>query len=80
MLGFLLSDREVIELELLIKRELEEVGYNERQKDHHPIVQRALEERYSLLMEVLIRITPKSVDNRCLKQPKIRKNKFDKKC
>ena len=80
MLGFLLSDKEAIELELLIKRELEEVRYNERQKDHHPIVQRALEERYNLLLKVLIRIAPKSDSNGCLKQSKVRKNKFDKKC
>ena len=67
MLGFLLTEKEAIELELLIKRELEEIRCDVKVKDHHPIVQRAIEERYNLLVNILIRITPKSEYNRCLR-------------
>ena len=43
MLGVLLTEKEGMELEFLIKREMDEIRTDERVKIHHPIVQRAIE-------------------------------------
>ena len=59
MIGILLSDIEGMELEYLIMRELDEIR-TERTMNHHPIVQRAIAERYKLLLKILIRIDHKS--------------------
>lgn len=77
MLGFLLSEKEGIELESLIKKEMDEIRKSERIENHHPIVQRAIEERYKLLLKILIRIAPKSDYIRYINKPAKVENKFD---
>lgn len=80
MLGVLLTEKEGMELESLIKREMDEIRTDGRIKNHHPIVQRAIEERYKILLKLLIRIAPKSEYLRYLNTPIKTENNFDKKC
>ena len=80
MLGILLTEKEGLELESLIKREMEDIRSDERLKDHHPIVQRAIEERYKLLLKILMRFAPKSEYISYLSVPLKGENNFDKKC
>ena len=80
MLGILLNEKEGKELELLIKREIEEMQCNEKGKAHHPIVQKVIEERYKLLLNILLRIAPKSDDISCLNAIKKAENNFNKNC
>jgi hypothetical protein len=80
MLGVMLTDKEGIELEYIIKREMDEIRNDKMLETHHPIVQRAIEERYKLLLKLLIRIAPKSDCIRYLSNPIKVENKFNKKC
>ena len=80
MLAILLTENEEIELELLIKRELEEMRSNGRGKEHSPIVQHAIEERYNLLLKILLRFGPKSHNSSYVTELKKARNNFNKKC
>ncbi len=80
MLGVLLTEKEGMELEFLIKKELDDIRNDEKIKNHHPIVQRAIEERYKLLLKMLIKIAPKSEYLRYLNTPVKAENNFDEKC
>lgn len=56
MLGLLVSEKEVKEMQYLIKREMDEILYD--LKDHRidHIVKRAMEERYKVLFSLFKRV------------------------
>ncbi|MCA0989402.1 hypothetical protein [Guptibacillus algicola] len=58
MIGFLLSDKEVKEMEYLLKREMEEMLMNLDDDRIEKIVKRAMEERYRLLLGMYKRTAP----------------------
>ena len=80
MLGFILTDKEGMELEFLIKKELDDILIENQLKTHHPVVQGAIKERYKLLLKILMRIAPKSDYIEYLTTSLKEENKFDKKC
>lgn len=49
MLGLLINEKEVKEIEYLIKRELDEILFDLRDERIDQIVKRAMEERYKVL-------------------------------
>lgn len=75
MIGFLINDKEVKEMEYLIKRELDEILYD--LKDHRidHIVKRAMEERYKILFALFKRVaSPKE----CLKYMRTQQKKTNR--
>ena len=60
MLGFLLSKKEMKEIEYLLKRELEELLHDFEDKRIDRVVKHAMEERYQLLFKVFTRVAPHS--------------------
>lgn len=58
MLGMLFKDSEVLELQYLIKRELEELALDIDDLRLNQMVRRAMEERYQALFQILKRFTP----------------------
>ncbi|WP_075980359.1 hypothetical protein [Bacillus massilinigeriensis] len=71
MLGFLINEMEVKELQYLIKREMDEILFDLRDERIDHIVKRAMEERYKILFTLFKRVAdPKE----CLQY--IRSNKM----
>ncbi|WP_342429173.1 hypothetical protein [Neobacillus sp. FSL H8-0543] len=64
MLGLLVNEKEIKEMEYLIKREMDEILFD--LKDHRidHVVKRAMEERYKILFTLFRRV---SSPNECLK-------------
>lgn len=64
MIGLLINEKEVKEMEYLIKREMEEILFDlgDERIDH--IVKRAMEERYKILFSLFKRV---SSPQECLK-------------
>ncbi|TKC14333.1 hypothetical protein [Robertmurraya kyonggiensis] len=58
MLGMLINDKEVKEIQYLIKREMDEILFDldDERIDH--IVKRAMEERYKILFALFKRVAP----------------------
>ncbi|WP_078543109.1 hypothetical protein [Litchfieldia alkalitelluris] len=58
MIGLLINQKEVKEMEYLVKREMEEIllDIDDSRIDH--IVKKAMEERYKILFQLLKRIAP----------------------
>ncbi|MCA1032805.1 hypothetical protein LCL95_17475 [Bacillus timonensis] len=56
MLGLLINQKELKELEYLLKREMEEIlhDFGDKRIDH--LVKRAMEERYKLLFQLFKRV------------------------
>ena len=80
MLAILLTEKEEVELELLIKRELEEMWSDGGRVVHSPIAQNAIDERYNLLLKLLLRFGPKSQYSSYLEGRIKAENNFNKKC
>ena len=75
MIGILINDKEVKELEYLIKREMDEILFDLKDKRIDHIVKRAMEERYKILFTLFKRVaSPKE----CLKYMLIRQNRTRK--
>ncbi|MBM7646901.1 hypothetical protein JOD45_003135 [Scopulibacillus daqui] len=55
MIGALFLEKEIIEIEYLVKRELEELLFDLNDKNINHIVKRAMEERYQILFKILCR-------------------------
>ncbi|GGE54690.1 hypothetical protein GCM10011391_37040 [Pullulanibacillus camelliae] len=64
MLGVLLRDEEVREIEYLLKKELEELSTEMADDEMNHIVRRAMEERYQGLFKIMKRFTP---SEQCIK-------------
>ncbi|WP_080849007.1 hypothetical protein [Cytobacillus gottheilii] len=64
MIGFLINQKEVQEMEYLIKRELDEILFDLKDERIDSMVKRAMNERYKILFQLFTRIaSPKE----CLK-------------
>lgn len=74
MLGLMINDKEVKEMEYLIKREMDEILYDLRDDRIDHIVKRAMEERYKILFTLFRRVAS---PNECLKY--IRKDRRGRK-
>lgn len=64
MLGILINEKEVKEMEYLIKREMDEILFDLRDDRIDHIVKRAMEERYKVLFTLFRRVAS---PNECLK-------------
>ena len=80
MRAILLSEKEAMELEYLIKSELEEMREDYRVGKHSPITQCSIKERYNLLLKILIRFGPQSQYSSYFGGLIKTENNFDKKC
>ncbi|MCL6571183.1 MAG: hypothetical protein K6T88_05795 [Bacillus sp. (in: Bacteria)] len=56
MFGLLINDKEVKEIEYLIKREMDEILFDLRDDRIEHIVKRAMEERYKILFTLFRRV------------------------
>lgn len=74
MIGFLINDKEIKEMEYLIKREMDEILFDLRDERIDHIVKRAMEERYKVLFTLFRRVAS---PNECLKY--IRKDRKGRK-
>ncbi|GHI00442.1 hypothetical protein [Neobacillus kokaensis] len=70
MFGFLINEKEIKEMEYLLKREMDEILFDlgDDRIDH--IVKRAMEERYKVLFALFRRI---AAPNECMKYIRHRK-------
>ncbi|CRK85322.1 hypothetical protein [Neobacillus massiliamazoniensis] len=64
MLGLLINEKEVKEIEYLIKREMDEILFDLRDERIDQIVKRAMEERYKILFTLFRRLAS---PNECFK-------------
>ncbi|KWW21614.1 hypothetical protein AS888_14045 [Peribacillus simplex] len=69
MLGLLISDKEKLELEYLLKREMDEIltDFQDERMDH--IIKRAMNEKFNLLFSLLKRV---STEEECLVYMKVK--------
>jgi len=74
MIGFLINEKEVKEMEYLIKREMDEILFDLRDERIDHIVKRAMKERYKVLFTLFRRVAS---PNDCFKY--MRKEKKDRK-
>ena len=75
MIGMLLSQKELKEMEYLIKREMDEILFDLKDDRIDHIVKRAMEERYKILFSLFQRMaTPAD----CLKYMRSRQNREKK--
>lgn len=63
MLGMLVNEKEVKEIQYLIKRELDEILFDLEDERIDHIVKRAMEERYKILFALFTRVAP---SNECM--------------
>ncbi|MGM7703704.1 hypothetical protein ACSVDE_18495 [Pseudalkalibacillus sp. Hm43] len=57
MLGFVLNEKEVKEMEYLLKKELEELLHDIEDHRNEGIIRRAMEERYQLVFKIFQRFS-----------------------
>jgi hypothetical protein len=74
MIGLLINEKEVKEMEYLIKREMDEILFDLRDERIDHIVKRAMEERYKILFTLFRRVAS---PHECLRY--MRKDKKDRK-
>lgn len=74
MIGFLINEKEVKEMEYLIKREMDEILFDLTDERIDHIVKRAMKERYKVLFTLFRRVAS---PNECLKY--MRKDRKDRK-
>ncbi|GIN64237.1 hypothetical protein J27TS8_42300 [Robertmurraya siralis] len=58
MLGMMMNDKEVKEIQYLIKREMDEILFDLEDERIDHIVKRAMEERYKILFALFKRVAP----------------------
>jgi hypothetical protein len=58
MLGMLINEKEVKEIQYLIKREMDEILFDLEDERIDHIVKRAMEERYKILFTLFKRVAP----------------------
>ncbi|WP_028400894.1 hypothetical protein [Ectobacillus panaciterrae] len=57
MLGFMVNEKELKELEYLLKREMDEILFDFEDERIDYVVKRAMEERYIILFRLFSRVT-----------------------
>lgn len=75
MLGLLVNDKEVKEIQYLIKREMDEILFDLKDERIDHIVKRAMEERYKILFTLFKRVAS---PNDCFKYIRKQGRKFNK--
>ncbi|MGG0720456.1 hypothetical protein ABE096_23175 [Robertmurraya massiliosenegalensis] len=58
MLGMMINEKEVKEIQYLIKREMDEILFDLEDERIDHIVKRAMEERYKILFSLFKRVAP----------------------
>lgn len=74
MIGLLINEKEVKEMEYLIKREMDEILFDLRDERIDHTIKRAMEERYKILFTLFRRV---ATPNECLRY--MRKDKKSRK-
>ncbi|CAG9610079.1 hypothetical protein [Pseudoneobacillus rhizosphaerae] len=75
MLGMLVNEKEVKEIQYLIKREMDEILFDLKDERIDHIVKRAMEERYKILFSLFKRVASPS---ECLKYIRKQRSKANK--
>ncbi|WP_018665045.1 hypothetical protein [Heyndrickxia acidiproducens] len=60
MLGLVVHEKELLEIQYLLKREMEEILYDLGDKRIERVVKRAMKERYRILFRLLTKVAPQS--------------------
>ncbi|GER69855.1 hypothetical protein BpJC7_11580 [Weizmannia acidilactici] len=60
MLGLVVHENELLELQYLLKREMEEILYDLNDQRIERTVKRAMKERYRILFRLLTKVAPQS--------------------
>jgi hypothetical protein len=76
MLGLLINEKEVKEVEYLIKREMDEILFDLKDNRIDQVVKRAMEERYKILFSLFKRVAPAK---ECLKYTRSTNQRTEKK-
>lgn len=63
MIGLLINRKEMMEMQYLIKRELDEILYDLKDERIDHVVKNAMEERYTILFNLYRRVAP---TNECI--------------
>ncbi|MFS0865669.1 hypothetical protein [Fredinandcohnia sp. 179-A 10B2 NHS] len=74
MIGLLIDQKEVKELEYLLKREMDEILFDVEDKRIDHIVKRAMEERYQILFRLFKRVAEPSECTKYIRSKKIKVN------
>ncbi|MEH7223725.1 hypothetical protein V7112_07885 [Bacillus sp. JJ1566] len=75
MIGLLVDQKEVKELEYLLKREMDEILFDVGDSRIDHIVKRAMEERYQILFRLFKRIAEPSECSRYIRSKKVNSKK-----
>jgi hypothetical protein len=75
MLGMLVNEKEVKEIQYLIKREMDEILFDLKDERIDHIVKRAMEERYKILFSLFKRVAS---PNECFKYIRKQRSKANK--
>lgn len=75
MIGLLVDQVEVKELEYLLKREMDEILFDVEDARIDHIVKRAMEERYQILFRLFKRIADPTECSRYIRSKKVNSNK-----
>ncbi|WP_442597553.1 hypothetical protein [Neobacillus sp. D3-1R] len=75
MIGMLINEKEVKEIQYLIKREMDEILFDLKDERIDHIVKRAMEERYKILFTLFKRVAS---PNECLKYMRKKEKKVNK--
>ncbi|WP_236023656.1 hypothetical protein [Heyndrickxia sporothermodurans] len=65
MLGILIHEKERLEIQYLLKREMDEILYDLQDSRIDQVVKRAMKERYQILFSLLTRVAP---HNECVNE------------
>ncbi|MFT4415769.1 hypothetical protein ACLM5H_18070 [Fredinandcohnia humi] len=76
MIGLLIDQKEVKELEYLLKREMDEILFDVEDKRIDHIVKRAMEERYQILFRLFKRIADPTDCTRYIRTKKYKNNTY----
>jgi hypothetical protein len=75
MIGMLINEKEIKEMEYLIKREMDEILYDLKDERIDKMVKSAMDERYTVLFTLFRRVAP---PNECFKYMKRKGRKIKK--
>lgn len=75
MLGLLINEKEVKEIEYLIKREMDEILFDLKDDRIDQIVKIAMEERYKILFSLFKRVAPAKECLKYTRSSNVRKEK-----
>ncbi|MFE8703888.1 hypothetical protein ACFYKX_25275 [Cytobacillus sp. FJAT-54145] len=76
MMGFLINEKEMKEMEYLLKREMDEILFDFKDDRIDHLVKRSMEERYKILFSLFKRVAP---SKECLKYTRTLSQKKERK-